>query len=284
MKPGLHRHIPFDAYLKIDARSRSEIMRLDNPAKALLQAQLQQAPTDAMRFGSAMHAALLEPDVFEETYAQEPAEFKGGRKGGDGPRATWRREQIAAGKTILDYGQVADVHRAVRQFKACEDPTIKAIMSDVGGAEGTVVWEDEQTGEMLKVRPDYWSSNELVLADIKTAKSAHPLDFERDVFRYGYHAQAAMYLDGWKAATGKEATWVWVVQEKDEYGLVCAHTASPKTIQAGRTAYQSRLRILIQCRESGVWPGYPSTAIEPPPWWTDPIAEMRIRSAPKEPF
>ena len=286
---GIREGLSFDEYLALPAISRSEIMSMGAcPRKAKLIAEEgPQEQTAAMLYGSVLHAMLLEPSRVEELYAFEPAEFAGQRKQpgktASSDRAVWREQQ--GSKTVVEYETAKALKAAERRFREGADENVRRIIDDCGSAETVIVWDDEVTGAKLKARIDCVSTNGRVLADLKTtSKTADLVTWKKTVFQYDYHAQAAMYLDGWKAVTGKLAMWAWIVQEKDRYGMSAAHVAGPETLEKGRSAYRRRLEILLQCRETGQWPGYVSGKVEPPKWYSDPLIESNLRAAPKEPF
>ena len=55
-------------------------------------------PTPAMRIGSAFHALILEPDVFENEFIYKPEILNARSKDGK----EWKARQEEAGKTVLN--------------------------------------------------------------------------------------------------------------------------------------------------------------------------------------
>ncbi len=65
-----------------------------------------------------------------------------------------------------------------------------------GVSERSIFWVDPATGQPCRVRPDYYREDIGVVFALKSTADAGFEAFRRDIFRYGYHISAAMYLDG----------------------------------------------------------------------------------------
>lgn len=69
---GLYHHVPAEAYHGLDGRASSSVIReilTDTPAHAKAKMEDQTEPTSAMRLGTLLHMAILEPNRFELEYA-----------------------------------------------------------------------------------------------------------------------------------------------------------------------------------------------------------------------
>lgn len=131
-----------------------------------------------------------------------------------------------------------------------------------GQAEVSLFWQDNRAGTWLRARPDWVKGRapggRLILADYKTCRSAAPDAIERDVHAYGYHQQAAWYLDGIHALGLGDYTaqFVFVFQEKTAPYLITVCAIDDMTLRIGAAKNRRALTAYQQCRESGVWPGY----------------------------
>ena len=95
------------------------------------------------------------------------------------------------------------------------------------------------------------------LADFKTTQSAEPRQYGRSIFNFGYHVQAAMYLDLWNAATnGKRNTFLHVIQESSEPYEIGRRMLDNNWLQLGRAQYQAALVLYGKCLETNTWPSY----------------------------
>jgi hypothetical protein len=107
-----------------------------------------------------------------------------------------------------------------------------------------------------------------IVFDLKTARSAAPEDFARDIARYNYASQAAFYLDGLATLSNVRRRWVWIVLEKEPPYLSAVYEPDERLIAQGRLTYRRWLEIYCDCKAKDVWPGYPSgiNSIDVPRW------------------
>jgi hypothetical protein len=141
-------------------------------------------PTSAMRLGSLAHCAVLEPDELSKRYAIAPD-----RRSNAGKAAA--AEMSANGIEAVsepDMALALNMADAVRQH-----PYAAALLAD-GKAEQSFWWDDKATGQRCKCRPDWYQGTTIV--DLKTCQDASANAFARACATFGYHTQAAHYLNG----------------------------------------------------------------------------------------
>lgn len=63
------------------------------------------------------------------------------------------------------------------------------------------VLNDEETGELCRIRPDKWLNEHNVIVDVK--KVADMDRFARHIEEFRYHVQDAMYREGAMRVTGQ---------------------------------------------------------------------------------
>ena len=109
---------------------------------------------------------------------------------------------------------------------------------------------------MLRGRPDALGDN--LIVDLKTAQDASPEAFARTAANFGYHAQAAYYLDGLRelGECDEDAVFLFVVVEKTAPYGVAVYNLDEEALDAGRTVYQRAWQTMRQCRASNNFPGY----------------------------
>ena len=181
---------------------------------------------------------------------------------------------MEAGKTVITY----DDWQAVLGMKRALDAHEFASQAFVGGrAEQTLVHRDRETGVLLRSRLDWLPNAPLYIPDYKTARSAKPLDFQRDIANYSYHMQAAFYLDAIEAVTGDTPrSFYFVVQEKTPPYLVTCVALDDIAIGWGRIQNRKAIHEFARCLEADEWPGYAEDVVEMSlPYF----AEVRLQEA-----
>ena len=209
--------------------------------------------TDALRLGRVVHCLVFERDEFNARYIIEPrfnramnddTALTRGYDGGKQAAAAW--DERRDGREVVK----GDVYREAYAIAASvvADPISGPIVLS-GWSERKIEWE--MNGIQCRGRVDHVNG---CLADLKTTRSL--LTFERDVARYGYHAQLAWYADGLEAAGYPiEGDPCLIAVESVPPYDVLVLTFTEEDLAAGRRVYRSALERLAACRASGLWPG-----------------------------
>ena len=136
------------------------------------------------------------------------------------------------------------------------DPTASLAFQG-GEAEKSLIWQDRDTGVWCKARPDYLPPHTRYMTDYKTSASANPDDFSRSVHNYGYHIQAAWYLDGVEALLGERPErFCFIVQSKEDPYFVTPCWLDQESLEIG-AAYCRRARDkFAECLKADEWPTY----------------------------
>lgn len=107
-----------------------------------------------------------------------------------------------------------------------------------------------------------------VIADLKTVDRgyANPDDFGYSVRKWGYHQQAAWYIDLYNSLTAaddpfttesekvvKKTDWVFIVAEKLPPYAVITLELDRSAIEAGRAINKSHLAVLAECFKTNIW-------------------------------
>lgn len=217
------------------------------------------APTTAMQFGTAAHAAILEPARFA-------AEFKAfdGNLRTKADKEEYRRlselgwSLVSAG----DWDAIAAMAIAARSHQ-----TAGPLLSG-GVVEQSVFWTDEEFGVPCKCRPDLWRDDGIAV-DVKTTEDASPAGFSRSMATYRYHVQAAHYMAG----TGADRFLFVAIEKKHPYA-VAVYELDEASLDLGRMQRALDLAAYAECARTGIWPGY-SEEVEPLslPGWAFPKPE-----------
>lgn len=297
MKPGIYSNAELsnDDYHSGPGVSSTTLKELisRSPAHCLAMMEgLRRKFSEAMSLGTVIHSAVLEPETFDSLYWLAPlrseypdaletvpemkaaaalhgVNIKGKTKKDDiraalmeaeAPVVFWDDLKSAPeGKQVITQAQAEAAAGAVTSIEA--DPDASFYLSG-GVAEQSFVWFDRATGELCKVRTDYYRESDGVLVDLKTCEDARPSAVARAIANYGYDVSAAMYMDG-VAACGKPANaFVWVFVETTAPYAVRCYQASEALLSRAREKYHGGLEQFSFCREAENWPAYPGGLVE----------------------
>jgi len=270
MKPGIYEKLGNAEYHSSSALSRSGVTTLCRRSPLHFWAAHQDPhrkpveETPALRLGSAVHAYVLEPEVWESDYAVAPRCDRRTKEG----KATWASfVEESEGKTVLKREEGA---QAVAIGEAVLKHDLARSLVRGGASEVSVFWEDEETGILCRCRPDHLPPSGQVV-DLKTTLDASSA-FEKSAYNFGYHHQAAWYLYGCRAAGIDCRDFIFVAVEKTYPYAVAIYRASNSLIALGREEVRYAIKYYARCLESGKWPGYMDEggtgirSLGPPSW------------------
>ncbi|CAK8741794.1 hypothetical protein SODG_005112 [Sodalis praecaptivus] len=142
----------------------------------------------ALTLGTALHAAILEPERFATEYACAPSV---NLRTNEGKKTLAAFEADCAGRGMTPLKREDFDTVCLMRDSALAYPTVASLLKN-GVAELSLFWRMEN-GLLLKVRPDWLGefAGAPFLLDIKTTDDV--LDFGKSVEKFGYHLQAAFY-------------------------------------------------------------------------------------------
>jgi hypothetical protein len=260
--PGLHRGVSFADYCEWDALNQGTLKRgptmahvkyaMDNPGPD---------DSDARRIGRALHLATLEPERFDAEFMLTP-KIDGRTAEGKAAKAALALDP----REKLDEAEHADVTGMAAAIRAHKGAM--RILIQPGSLEVSMLWQDEPTGLTLKGRMDIFRPKLGVIADIKSTRNAEPWAFTSDIYKYGYHRQAALYLDGATACGDKSDTFILIAVESSAPYCVAVYALDAVALEVGRIENREALDKFAAAKKSGVWPAYPDTIeqISVPNW------------------
>lgn len=226
--------------------------------------RVRQEPTPAMVLGSAVHAAILEPDSFTSEYVANPG-FDRRTKAGKADYEAFQLEH--AGKTILTDEQMQTCF-AMRD--AVHMHPVAAGLLTCGKAEQSFYGIDNETGELIKCRTDYLHDSGAMIVDLKTTEDASPDGFGKSAANFRYPVQTAWYRHVMDSAFGEHPQhWVFLAVEKSPPYAVGIYFAQPEDVQRAMVAARRDLKRIVECKRSGHWPDYGAAALplSLPAWW-----------------
>lgn len=254
--PGIYFDLPNDAYHSGAGVSKSQLDDIAiNPA---VYQWRKQAPQDdeklrALDMGTALHCLLLEPHEFEQRFVIAP---KFDRRTIEGKKraAHFLEKNGHSGKTVLE----AEEHRKLLLMRdsAFAHPAARWLLEADGHQEASIYWDDEETGELCRIRPDKFLAGQPVIVDVK--KVADMARFARHVEEFRYHVQDAMYRDGFYQHFNEYPQFVFIaVSESIDCGRYPVRTFQlhAEDVDAGHQLYRRDLNTYHQCRASNSWGG-----------------------------
>lgn len=246
--------MPDADYRKADGVANSDLKQFGKSGLHYITAKTQpNEPTPSMLFGRAYHKAVFEPAEFEKMVAVMP-EFAG--TGSRKEKAEWVNAASRAGKIILkddDYKTIGAM-RAVIQAHP-----MASTMIAHGQAEVSAFWKDEEFDLIRKGRADFLPANSLSIVDLKTTEDAGQDAFSRTLYNFGYHQQAAYYLDLFNALRPNLPPlthFCFIAQEKEAPYAVACYFLDAESIALGRRKYRKLLDRFTICQHSNKWTGY----------------------------
>lgn len=213
------------------------------------------ADTAALHFGRALHSAALTPTAYKRDFQIAPVIDKRSKT-----YAAWK-ESLPDGMEVVSMDEAQTIREMVRAIRKNKD-----AMNLLRGTrrEVPLFWTDTDTGLLCKCRIDALSSSAAI--DLKTTTDASGRAFQRDAFKYGYHVQAAHYLNGIEAVKGKRPEWYFITIEKAAPYVIHIFRASEQFIEYGEYMRNELLEAVKRCTESGNWAGYTMNELDAPEW------------------
>lgn len=200
--------------------------------------------TSTLNFGSAAHAMILQPN--ENLVAIMPDGIDKRTKAGKEAFAEFQAN--SDGKIIISRDEAITINGMIQAI----DQTIwaKSLLSK-GLSEQTYLWTDSDTGLECKCRFD--RIYETLVVDYKTTADASFDGFQRQAIKYGYHIQAAHYLDG----LPPDSQFVFIAQEKEPPYAISVFNSDGDFLEYGRSERKRLIQQISECHKSNYYPGYP---------------------------
>jgi len=176
-----------------------------------------------------IHTAVLEPEKLADEYYVMPSVD---RRTKVGKEHYALHLENSKGKILIDDSMEEVKDKIVENFLANQD----AVKYTKGVIE--LSHYTELMGVPVKVRPDCFNKDLGFISDPKTCQDNSPKAFKRDVFKYGYHLQAAFYSDA-LGVDPKDFVFI-AIETNHPYSVQC-YSLSDEMIEFGREDYQSAL-------------------------------------------
>jgi exodeoxyribonuclease VIII len=260
-EPGFFQDVPFSEYLADPAINNSGLkLFAQSPAKFAFWRNNDKPGTGTQKEGSALHCAILQPELFEVQFGKGPAP-----RVGSAGRVKW---DLANPKAMaLTPGQWENVQGMTRAFKQTSCTVAQDLLVE-GTPELSIWFDDPLTDLRCKIRPDYLRDDDIVI-DIKSTQNGSPKGFLHEIKRWGYNYQAAFYVRGINrtyAAAGvkrRAKTFIIIAVENFPPYEVACYLIPEEIITEAQIQINASLERYAECSANDTWPGYPNKIMIP---------------------
>lgn len=256
--------MPNEAYHAYDGISKSGLDLVDVSPAHYAYAEPRQA-TRAMEIGTAIHAAVLEPDMFREEYlllkdvkARTASEYKQAVKakgsseqvltGPEADRVKGMQHGVFANTTYADIISMKRYYTELSAFVECPD-----------------------TGVLLRARFDLLTFRGTAV-DLKKTQDARYDAFQKSVANYRYHVQDAFYNYVYSLITGEDLrNFMFLAIEEKAPNTAKMYQLDDEARAIGKRQFMANLEAFAQSEKDNEWPTYDTTTelLSLPAWALD---------------
>lgn len=256
------RYMPASDYHALPYVSQSLLKDFaDRATPAHFKARKPKEPTDAMQLGTVLHSLILEP-ANAAAYHLRPGEYPDAKKDGDKPvmkpwhgAAAWCKDWL---KRHIDRPVITAEEQAslLAMRESVLSLPVFAGLIEIGTPELSWFRRDGETSLVLKCRTDLIATDATEvtwICDLKKVRrgGASETEFAKTCVEFGYHIQAAFYLD----LTGASRFVFCAVEDEPPYAANLIELDA-EAVALGRSTYRRALQAYAACVASGEWPGY----------------------------
>lgn len=220
-----------------------------------------QEETDAMRLGSAVHMLALEPERFDSEYLVTQGPINPTTKkpyGRDTNKfADWFHSlAIEPNRKVLIEEDFSESLKIAKAFQG-HDEILRIMASDCEkiyerGFELSYVAPGKDPIR-LKCKPDCVIPSEGLIIDLKTTSDPNPDSWKWSAEDYGYHRQAAIYIEAMQGFYGRTFSFIFgVVRSKAPYEVGVYELDEP-SIERGWSEVVALIEEYRLRKQSGDW-------------------------------
>jgi exodeoxyribonuclease VIII len=252
---GFYKDMPNDDYHASEGISKSGLDKI-NRSPAHYKYPKKSKSTRNMEIGTAIHAAILEPERFDKEYCVVSCDSRQKKE---------YKEQAAkfTGEMTLTKPESVNV-LGMRESVESNLDAMKLLRIE-GDAELSAFATDPETGIQIRARYD-WITKDGIVVDVKKTQDLRK--FAKSVAEYRYHVQEAFYRHVYRLITGEElkAFYFLAVEEESPHSNEL-FLLDDLSREIGEHYYRKDLRTYARCVENNYWPhGEFETVLELPNW------------------
>lgn len=213
--------------------SKSSLASLDKETPFRFFNGKKKQPTSAMKMGTALHCAVLEPDKFSQTYMLMP----------DVKTKTLKAYKDAVkenpSKEIVNGTDVENLKGMISAIS--NNSAARELLELDGWNEVSGFHIDEDTGIKLRHRFDRLTKCGVGI-DLKKTQSVKPEELSKTISNFSYDMQDALYSDAYEAITGRKLNAFYFIFVEETYPhQVAVVYLDDISKQVGRDKYRGLL-------------------------------------------
>lgn len=222
--------------------------------------------TPALITGEIIHAAMLEPELFEQHYVVSP---KFDRRFKDQKEAASVFAAKNIGRNIVeesDYTIAGHIRDAAHRH-----PVAGGLLRG-GISEQTFFAKDIDTEALIKCKTDYFLGADItkagMIVDLKSSEDAGPRAFFKSIGNYRYDVQQAWYRRVRYSLYGCIDNWAFLAFEKVRPFAIGVYYIDEQDVAHAAERADRDFRRILDLRARDEWPDYGSEIIkaEIPAW------------------
>lgn len=248
---GIFEGMSWDEYDAVDALSGSALMHMRrSPLTYIWHRDNPQPSTDAMKLGTVIHTAILEPPLLGKIAVWGLTEEQKVRRGKVWDAFAEANKELII-LTKVEQRAVADAVDGV-----WDTPNARKYLAEPGPCEVSMFWIDPYDKRYWKGRIDKLIStkNTATIVDLKKTRCCSPHRFGAQAYQLGYHCKAAIYVSGYQILTGIRPKFKWVALEDKRPNECAVYRAPPDVLTSGGDEVTSLVKRLDACEKADVWP------------------------------
>jgi len=154
-------------------------------------APVDEEKTQALDMGTALHCILLEPDEFKKRFIVAP-EFNRRTTVGKEDEKAFLKDCATTGKTVMTFEEGRKLELMRESVMA--HPDARLLLEQPRLNESSMYWNDSETGEQCRIRPDSRLEQLPLIFDVKKVDDLSRFPTHAEEFRY--YVQDGMYTEG----------------------------------------------------------------------------------------
>tara|TARA_R110002020_G_scaffold4811_3_gene20802 strand:- start:7413 stop:8222 length:810 start_codon:yes stop_codon:yes gene_type:complete len=203
-----------------------------------------QLSTSAMKFGSALHMNVLQPEEFNKHYIVSP-KFDKRTKQGKEDYAEFTNNNMF--KTVISE-QENDLIQKMTSKLFKDNDAVQLLTN--GLKEHIIAWENEEFGVKCRGMLDVYNTKANIIVDLKTTQDSSYYGFAKSVRKFKYYKQAAFYLDAVRA----QEFYIVAIEKNQPFSINIIQIGDD-LLDKGRELYNRDLEIYKYCTDNNYWPG-----------------------------